>query len=501
MAMRQALGASRGRLVRQMLTESLLLTLGGAGVGVAIAQIATRLLVRVAPAGIPRLEDTTVDGGVLAFTGVVALIVGLLFGLAPALLASQDRVHDTLKEGGARVSTNPTRRLVRQTLVAGQVAMAVMLLIAAGLLVRSFAHVTSLDPGFRAPRVLTAFLNLSATRYDSPARRAAFFEEAVRRIQELPGVVAAAVSNAVPLTGVNDQGGLTIEGITTRPGEDGPVGNRPRVSGRYFEALGIRLLEGRVFDERDRHDSSPVAVVSERAARMYWPQGALGKRLATERASGRPVWRTVVGVVQSTRHFGLEASQKPEFYRPHVQAPSPFMQLVVRTAHDPAAMIPAIRKQIAAIDPEQAVFGFQTMEELLTRSGARRRFQTVLVTAFAALALLLAAIGVYAVMSQMVAQRRREIGVRLALGARPVEVVRLVLRNGVGLTLAGASVGLVAAVALSQVMTHLLYGVSPRDLATYIGVTAMLVFVAGLAAYLPSRSAGRVDPLVVLRDE
>jgi putative ABC transport system permease protein len=501
MAMRQALGASRGRLVRQTLTESLVLALAGAAVGFVVAEIGVRLLVRLAPANIPRLEQTTVDRDVLVFTVVVSVCVGIVFGLAPALLGWRENVHDALKQAGARVSAPSTSHRIRQALVGGQLAMAVMLLIGAGLLVRSFVRVTSLDLGFRPPRVLTAFVGLSEARYDSPARQAAFFEEAVRRIRAMPGVVAAGVSNTIPLTGVNDQGGVTIEGNTTPPGEDGPVGNRPRVSARYFDAMGIRLLEGRLFDERDRHDSAPVAIVSELAARTHWPDGALGKRLATEWVDGRPLWREVIGLVQSTRHFGLEAPQKPEFYRPHVQVPSPYMQLVVRTERDPAAMMPAVRKAIAAIDPEQAVRAPQTMEQLLTTSGARRRFQMALVAAFAALALLLAAIGVYAVMSQMVSQRKREIGIRVALGARPAEVVALVLRNGLGLTLAGTAVGLLGAIGLSQVLTHLLYGVSPLDLATYVGVTAMLIFVAGVAAYLPSRSAGKVDPLVILRDE
>jgi putative ABC transport system permease protein len=501
LAMRQALGASRARLVRQTLTESLLLALAGAGVGAGVAHVGARLLVRLAPASIPRLEETAVDSDVLLFTGIVTVCVGILFGLAPALLGWRANVHDTLKATATRVSDGSAARRVRQMLVAGQLAMAVILLIGAGLLVRSFARVAGLELGFHAPRVLTAFVNLSSARYGSAERQSAFFEEAVRQIEAIPGVVAAAVSNTVPLTGVNDQGGLQIEGIATPPGEDGPVGNRPRVSAGYFEAMGIRRLEGRLFDERDRRDSAPVAVVSELAARRYWPEGALGKRLATEWTDDGPVWREVVGVVRSTRHFGLEAPQKAEFYLPHVQAASPFMQLVIRTAHDPAAIIPAVRREIAAMDRDQAVFGFQTMEQLLTNAGARRRFQMALVTAFAALALMLAAIGVYAVMSHVVAQRKREMGVRLALGARPSDVIALVLRSGLRVTVVGTAIGLAGAAALSQVLTHLLYGVSPLDPATYLGVTAVLVGVAALAAYLPGRSAGRVDPLLVLRDD
>jgi predicted permease len=476
MGMRQALGASRSRLVRQTLTESLLLSLIGATVGVGVAQFGVRLLVRLAPANIPRVEQTTVDGTVLTFTTIVTLCVGLLFGLAPAFLGWRGNVHTMLKETAVRASEASSARRVRQALVAGQLAMAVMLLIAAGLLVRSFVRVTNLELGFRAPRVLTAFVNLSPLRYDTPERQAAFFEELIRRIQTMPGIEAAAVGRSVPLTGVNDQGGVQLEGVALPAGADAPNGNRPRVSTRYFEAMGIRLVEGRLFDSRDNEQSTPVAVVSELAARMYWPDGALGRRVAIERnAQGQPVWRDVIGVVESTRHFGLELPQKPEFYVPHVQAATPFMQLVVRTRTDPAAMIPAVQKAIAAIDPEQPIAGFQAMEDLLKGSRARRQFQMALVMAFATLALLLAAIGVYAAMSHMVAQRRREIGVRMAFGARPNDIIALVLRNGLGLTVTGTAAGLAGAAGVSQLLTHLLFEISPFDLATYLAVAAVLV--------------------------
>jgi predicted permease len=318
------------------------------------------------------------------------------------------------------------------------------------------------------------------------------------------------VSNSVPLTGVNDQGSVRIEGLVLPRGQDAPNGNRPRVSPHYFDAIGIRLLEGRLFDERDRRDTTPVAIVSELAARTYWPDGAIGKRLAIEgatvddRRTGRadgPSWREVIGVVQSTRHFGIEMPQKAEFYVPQAQAASPFMQLVVRTDGDPLAVISAVRKVVATLDPEQSVVGFDTMERLLSGSVAQRRFQTALVMLFAAMALLLAAIGVYAAMSHMVGHRRREIGVRLALGARPSKVVTLILRNGLLVTVIGALAGLAGAAMISQLLAGLLYGVSPLDPATYLGVAAILVVVANLAAYVPSRAAGQVDPLVILSDE
>ena len=504
LAIRLAVGAGRGRLVRQMLTESLVLALCGGSLGVAVAHLGTRALVRFGPANIPRLDEATVDGHVLAFIAGASVTVGVLFGLVPALLSSQASAHAALRDAGTRLSEGAGARVARQALVTGQVALAIMLLVGAGLLVRSFAQVTGLDLGFRAPHVAVAFINLPAARYAEPARQTAFFDEALRRIEQLPGVVAAAVSNSVPLTGVNDQGGLMIEGSRDPWGDsDGAFyANRPRVSPGYFETIGVRLLEGRLFDERDRGDALPVAVVSDLAARRYWPAvSPIGRRVAVDWIEGRPVWRQVIGVVQSTRHFGLEAPQKPEIYIPHSQAPSPFMQLVIRTAFDPSSLDSAIRAQLAAIDPQQGVTAFQTLDDLLGRSTARRRFQTALVVTFALLAVLLATIGVYAVMSYMVVQRRREIGVRLALGARPADVVGMVLRNGLRLTGLGVVVGLAGALALSGALAHFLYAVSPFDPLTYATVTLALVAVAALAAYIPSRGAASVDPMLVLHDE
>lgn len=503
MAMRQALGASRIRLVAQTLTESIVLALAGAAAGLGIAYYGTRVLVRLAPQNLPRLQDTAVDAQVLGFMLLVTCCVGILFGLAPAYWGSYVNVQQALKEGGARAAGSAIGARIRQALVVTQLALAVTLLVAAGLLVRSFVRVTSVDLGFRAPHLLTAIVNLPPARYGDPAQQVAFFENALQRIETLPGVVSAAVSDSIPLTGINDQGGFAIEGRPAPPpGGSEPHANRPRVSAKYFETMGVRLIEGRLFDARDRRDSQPVAIISDLAARMYWPGvNPLGKRLATEWVDGRAVWREIIGVVQATRHFGLEAPQKAEVYLPHQQSPSPFMLLAVRTHGDSAALIPAIRQQIAALDPDQAAFAFQTMESLLADGRARRRFQTALVAAFALLALLLAAIGVYGVMGHMVMQRSREIGVRLALGARPEDVVGMVLRSGLRVTLPGVAAGLAGAVALSGILASFLYGVSSRDLATYVGVAALLVLVAMLATYLPSRSAARLDPLVVLRDE
>ena len=502
-AMRQALGASRERLIRQMLVESLLLAFGGAAAGLGIAYAGTRVLVGLAPASIPRLEHTSVDGQVLGFMAVTATVVGLLFGLAPAVLGSSVKVTHALRDGGTRVTGGAAGRRVRHMLVAAQLALAVVLLVGAGLLVRSFLRVTGMDLGFRAPHVLTAMINLSPARYADAARQIAFTDELLRRVHVLPGVQSAGVSHSIPLTGINDQGDFTVDGRPDPPpGTQGPHANRPHVSPGYFDAMGIRLVSGRLFDERDRRDTLPVAVVSDVAIRTYWSgQSPIGRRLAIEWADGRPVWLQIVGVVQGTRHFGPEAPQKAEIYVPVAQAPVPYMTLVVRTQGDPMALVSAVRGEIAAIDPEQSASWFQTMDELVAKSTARRQFQTALVTMFALLALLLAGIGVYGVMGYMVAQRRREIGVRLALGARPRDVIAMVLRNGLWLTLAGVVAGMAGALALSRVLAGFVYGVSALDPATYAGAVAILAAVAGLSAYWPSRKAASLDPLVVLRDE
>ena len=510
-AIRQAIGASRTRLIRQTLTESLLLALAGAVAGLALAHLGIGLVLRLGPANIPLLQQTTIDVQVVLFTAAVSLAVGILFGLAPAVLGTRANVQDSLREAGSRSTVGAPNRALRQMLVTGQVALAVLLLVGAGLLIRSFVHVAGLDPGFHASRVLSAFVNLPGSRYDDPAKQTAFFEEALRRIRELPGVESAAVSNSVPLTGINDQGSFRVEGRPApAPGEDGPHANRPRVSGGYFETMGIGLIEGRLFDEHDRAESADVAIVSDLAARTYWPgESPLGKRVGIFRgrspmmrsASGQWVWRQIVGVVQSTRHFGLEAPAKPEVYVPHTQDPSPFMVLVVRGHRDPSALIEVIRGQVSTIDPQQPFFAFQTIEDLLSVAGSRRRFQTSLLAAFAALALLLAAIGVYGVMAYTVAQRRREIGLRLALGAQPRDVVAMMLKKGLLMTVTGMAVGLLGAAGLSRLLTNLLFGVTARDGPTFAAVAALLLFVAGLAAYLPSRGAARVDPLVALRED
>lgn len=502
MAIREALGASRGRLLRQALTESLLLAAIGGTAGLGLAYFGTAVAISFAPSNIPRIAQTEVDLHVLVFTSAVALIAGILFGLAPALSGARGQTSHSLKEAGTRISSGSTSLTVRHVLVGGQMALAVMMLISAGLLLRSFLNVVRLDPGFHTAHVLSGYVNLAESRYSDPQKQAAFFEEALRRIRALPGVTSAAVSSSVPLTEINDTGSVRIEGRPDpRAGEGLPSANRPHVSAGYFETMGIPVVQGRSFDSRDRSDALPVAVVSDLAASAFWPnESPIGKRLSVNSVKGTRVWREVVGVVRGTRHFGLEATQRPEIYIPHSQTPSAFMILVVRGQGSAADVLKACRREIAAMDPQQAIMDGGSLEELVSGAQARRRFQSALLTALAGVAVLLAALGIYAVTAYTVTRRAREIGTRMALGARPRDVVLMIARTGSRTIVVGALVGLTGAMALSKVLANLLFGVSALDATTFAAVVIVLGLVAGLSLYLPSRRAASVDPVIVLRE-
>jgi putative ABC transport system permease protein len=505
LAIRASLGAGRGRLIRQVLTESMLLAAFGATAGLIVARFGVSLLVKFGPANIPRLSETAIDGQVALFTAAVALLAGVLCGVAPALLAGGSDLHRSLKEAGARATASRRSLRARSVLVATEMALAVVLLTGAGLLMRSFVRVLHVDPGFRAANVLSVIISLPDSRYADPAKQTAFFEELVRRLRATPGIEAAAVSDSVPLSGSNDQGGFRIEGRPEpKPGDDGPQANRPRVSSGYFETMGIPLLRGRLFDERDRAGSPDVAVISDLAARMYWPgQDPIGKRVCVDwAANGRPIWREIVGIVGSTRHFGLEARQKAEIYLPHTQSPVQFMFLLIRSkAGELSAAAAAIRHQIAGLDPNLAGIGLRSMDEFIAGAESRRRFQVVLMGWFAALAAVLAAIGIYGVMVSTVVRRTREIGLRLALGAAPRDAVTMIVSNGMRLAGAGIAAGFVAAIALMRFMRTLLFGVSPFDVPTFTAVAALLALIAFVSAWAPARAAARVDPVVALREE
>jgi putative ABC transport system permease protein len=505
LAIRASLGAGRGRLIRQVLTESMLLAAFGATTGLVVARFGATLLVKFGPENIPRLSETAIDGQVALFTAAVALVAGLLCGVAPALLAGGSELHRSLKEAGARATASRRSLMARSLLVAAEMALAVVLLTGAGLLIRSFLRVIHVDPGFRAANVLSVIVGLPDSRYSDASKQTAFFEELVRRLRATRGIETAAVSDSVPLSGSNDQGAFRIEGRPEpKSVDDGPQANRPRVSSEYFATMGIPLLRGRLFNERDRAGSADVAVISDLAARIYWPgEDPIGRRVCVDwAANGRPIWREIVGIVGSTRHFGLEARQKAEIYLPHAQLPSQFMFLLVRFKPGQlTATAAAIRHEITGLDPDLAGIGFRSMDELIGVAESRRRFQVILMVWFSGLAVVLAAIGIYGMMVNTVVRRTREIGLRLALGAAPRDAVTMILSNGMVLAGAGIAAGLVAAIALMRFIRTLLFGVSPFDVPTFMAVVVLLVLIAFVSAWAPAHAAARVDPAVALREE
>jgi putative ABC transport system permease protein len=505
MAVRQAIGAGRGRLIRQALTESILLSFFGAVAGLALVSISFASLLKWAPADIPRIQQASLDLSVVLFTAGVALVAGILFGLAPAIIAAGSNVHDALKRSGAR-SGSERANAFRHVLITGQVALAVILLIGAGLLMRSFINVTRLDPGFRPERMFIALFNLIGNRrYEEPAQRIAFFDEILRRVHAVPGVESVALSDSVPFSGINNQGGFGIEGLPDPlPGQDHPIANRPRVSTGYFETMEIPLIRGRLFNDHDRADSARVAIISDLAARTYWPnQNPIGKRLNLRWLdTGQPVWHEIVGVVRSTRHFGMEAGQKPEVYVPYTQMPdSLFMILAVRTRGDMESVIRACRTEIASIDPQEGGFPVEKTEELLLGSESSRRFESFLLASFAVLAVFLASVGIYGVAAYAVTQRGREIGIRLALGARPGAVVLMIAKQEMFTIGAGIVIGFFAAAVLAKALAGLLFDISPLDLATFASVLVLVISVGAASIFVPTRRASNVDPVVVLSEE
>jgi len=500
-AVRSALGARRGRLVRQLLTESLLLSFAGGGLGLLLAAWGVELLVALSPGNIPRLDEAGLDARVLLFTFAVAVVTGGLFGLLPALSASKTDLAESLKEGGSRGSTaGQGARRLRNSLVVSEIAIAVVLLAGAGLMVRSFQSIQAVDPGFRPERVLTFDLSLPAARYKEDAQLTGFYDQLGARAAALPGVERAAVTSALPLSG-GDILSFVIEGRPELPPEKVQDAEYSTVSPEYFDVMGIRLVSGEKFTERDRAGAPAVTLISETMARKYWPgEDPVGKRINLGDPARSP-WRTVVGVVKDIRREALDKEPYPQMYSPIAQFPRRGLSVVARASGDPLGLVPAVRRELAGLDKDLPLSNVRTMEQVLAESVARRRFQMLLIAAFAGIGLLLAAVGIYGVISYSVAQRRHEIGVRMALGARAPDILRLVVGQGLGLALAGVGVGLLAAFALTRVMSSLLYGVSATDPVTFACVSLALLGVALLACLIPARRATKVDPMVALRYE
>lgn len=498
-ALRQALGAGRARLTRQWLTESVILALFGGIVGLALAYLGLEIFIRLAP-DIPRLNEITMDAHVLIFSAALTLGTGLLFGIMPALYSSRTDSQGSLKESGSRLTASSGRARVRSVLVTTELALALMLLTGACLLLRSFVNVQRVDPGFNAQNLLTAFVMLPPSKYPEPRSQAAFFHQLMERIALIPGVECAGGADSAPMLS-NDAGPVSIEGYVARPGEKEIQAERPKITPDYFRAMGIRLLRGRPFTWADNENSPPVAIIDEAAARQYWPNtDPMRKRVRLE-DGGPPVWRQVIGVVRNVRQDGLIEAARPEVYAPLQQSPVPYLVLAVRTRVEPAALTRAIRHAVMVADKDEPLFHIQTMQQVVSDSVATRRFQMGLLALFASLALMLAAVGIYGLVSYSVSQRTHEIGIRIALGAKREHVLRLVLRQTLRLAAGGVVLGIGGALILTRFLSSLLFGVSPNDPLTFVAVSMLLAGVATAASFIPAWRATRVDPMVALRYE
>jgi putative ABC transport system permease protein len=498
LALRSALGAGRQRLVAQLLTESLVLAVAAGILGTAIGWAGLRGLVALVPANAGLPATLGIDLPVLAFTAVLSLVTGVVFGLVPAVQSSRPDLMAVLREGGRSVG-GAARRRFRDGLVVAEIALSLVLLVGAGLLLRSVLALQSADPGFRSDRILTMEFRLPPARYTQPAQMAAFFREILGRMRALPGIESVALVRAVPLSGNSGSSAYEADGLPPpAPGRE-PVAQTNIVSTDYFRTMAIPILQGRDFEERDTADAPPVAVVSATLARIVWPGvDPLGKRL---RFKGAERWLTVVGVVGDVKHGSFMDPPMPQAYTPHDQDPRIFACVVARTKGDPTAMAGPIRQAIWSVDPQQPVWRVRSMEALLTAVRGPARAISILIAVFAAVALLLAAVGIYGVMTYLVTQRTREIGIRMALGASVRTVVGMVVGRGMVLTLIAMVVGLAGAAALTRTLATLLFGVGPLDPVSFVAAAVTLGAVALLASYLPARRAARVDPVVALAEE
>ena len=501
-AVRAAVGAGRGRLIRQFLAESLALGTLGAAAGLLIAWAATRLLVALGPASIPRLADVAIDSRVLLFTVGLALATSVIFGLVPALATSAASFSRAIATG--RGAIGPAGRRARKALVAVEMALAVVLLVGAGLLIRSYQRLSSVDPGFAADHLLTFHISLPESKYPTAAAVLDTVTSYVQRLAAAPGVERAAAVFGLPL-----DSGFAASTSFTRSGEvdtaNSPSAGMRIVSPDYFAALRIPLRAGRLFDARDDGVGAEVVLINEETARRFWPnQNPVGQQIkvAVNLVSGvRSGMKTIVGVIGDVKFGGLDISAPPEIYLPYAQHPVDTLTIALRTRDEPLATVPLARSELAAIDRDLPIDSVHTMDDLVGRSIAERRFTMLLLAAFAAVALALAAIGVYGVLAYLVTQRTQEIGVRLAMGASPADVVRLFVREGAAVSAIGVAAGLALAIAAARVLTSLVFGVSTTDPLTFAGVAAALALVALVASYVPSRRAARVDPAVALRTE
>jgi putative ABC transport system permease protein len=499
MAIRVAVGASRARLLRQSLTESVVLSIFGAAGGTMLAIWAIDLVKSLGTQTIPRLGEVHIDLTVLLVTLLVAFVAALIFGIVPGLAGSKLDLTESLKEGGRGSTAGRRHNRLRNALVIGEVALALILLTGAGLLLKSFIRLQNVHPGFNPANVLTAEISLPALRYPDKQSQVNFFDALERRVSTLPGVTQAGLTIILPMSGVNSDSSFEIEG---RPSDDStqpmPDEEIRLVSANYFRALEIPLLRGRLFNPGDKLDSLPVVIINQALARRYWPkEDPLGRRIKLPGAPD-PGWCTIVGIVSDIRHRGLDQPVKPELYVPFSQAPYPAAILAVRSQQDPLSLTSAIRREVQALDRAQPIAHVRTLNAVIADSIAPRRLSVVLLTAFAGIALLLASVGIYGVMSFLVVQRTHEIGVRMALGAQRRDVLRLVISQAGLLIGSGTFIGLIVALLGTSVLRSVLYETSALDLTTFLSVTVTLAVVALLASYFPAHRATRADPMIAL---
>lgn len=502
-AVRIALGATRFRIIRQLLTESMLLSIAGGLLGSIIGILAVRQLIAFAPSSLPMPDQVGIDGRVLLFTLFLAVFTSFIFGLAPALQASKSDLNETLKEGGRGNSGSAKQNRVRSLLVIVEVALALVLLIGAGLMIKSFVRLQNVNPGFNPENLITLELQLPQNKYGEKAQQAAFQQQLVQRLAEVPGVQSAGAVNNLPFSGTELNNGVTIEG---RP----PVANaneRPRaffrdISPNYFQAMGIPLRQGRSFADSDNKDAPAVVIINEAAARRFYPnEDPLGKRFKRGRAESQNPWVMVVGIVGGVSHTTLGLPSQPEVYLPFQQNPDATITLVARTKSDPRALAAAVRREVSAVDKDLPVSNIKFMDEIVAGSVSQPRVYALLLGIFAALALVLAAIGIYGVISYSVTQRTHEIGIRMALGAPAKNVLALIIKQGMALALVGIFLGLLVSLALTRVLASQLYGVSSTDPATFTAISLLLMLVAIIACYIPALRATKVDPMIAVRCE
>jgi putative ABC transport system permease protein len=498
MAIRGAVGATRSRLVRQLLTESVLLSLAGGLLGLLIAVWGIKMLMTLTPPDIPRTKEVGLDFWVLGFTLLVSLVTGIIFGLAPALQASKVNINESLKEGGRSATAGSGTRRVSNMLVIGEIAISLMLLISAGLMIKSFLQLRAISPGFDAGNLLTMQIALPPSKYPDKPQQIRFVEQLSARVATVPGVKAVGMSNGLPL-GRGSENPYLAEGQPAMSVEQQPIAVEFGVSPDYFSAMNIPILKGRAFTDRDTENAPKVAIIDESLARKAFPnQDPIGKRLTPV----GDIPHEIVGLVPDVKHYGLEKKQKEQFYLSYLQHGNPNLYLLVRTTGgDPMSIVGLVRSQVSSLDKDQPVYDIKSMEERLSLTMAKPRFNALLLGIFAAVALILSVVGIYGVISYSVNQRIHEIGLRIALGAQRFHIFKMVVGQGLLLALIGIAAGIAGALLFGRVMASLLFGVITTDVTIFACVSLLLAAVAFIACYLPARKATRVDPMVALRNE